>query len=82
MLVLKLITEIFKSSMVVAFYLIAFNIKTMRQIKITKQITVRENQSIEKYLAEINKIDLISAAEEVELANEYEKIMIKKPKVN
>lgn len=40
----------------------------MRQIKITKQITVRENQSIEKYLAEINKIDLISPQEEVELA--------------
>ena len=40
----------------------------MRQIKITKQITVRENQSIEKYLAEINKIPLIKPEEEVELA--------------
>lgn len=40
----------------------------MRQIKITKQITVRENQSIEKYLAEINKIDLITPQEEVLLA--------------
>lgn len=40
----------------------------MRQIKITKQITVRENQSIEKYLAEINKIDLITPEEEVILA--------------
>lgn len=40
----------------------------MRQIKITKQITVRENQSIEKYLSEINKIDLITPEEEVLLA--------------
>lgn len=40
----------------------------MRQIKITKQITVRENQSIEKYLAEINKIPLIRPEEEVILA--------------
>jgi RNA polymerase primary sigma factor len=40
----------------------------MRQIKITKQITVRENQSIEKYLAEINRIDLIRPEEEVILA--------------
>ena len=40
----------------------------MRQIKITKQITVRENQAIEKYLAEINKIDLITPEEEVTLA--------------
>lgn len=40
----------------------------MRQIKITKQITVRENQSIEKYLAEINKIDMVTPEEEVILA--------------
>jgi RNA polymerase primary sigma factor len=40
----------------------------MRQIKITKQITVRENESIEKYLSEINRIELITAEEEVNLA--------------
>ncbi len=40
----------------------------MRQIKITKQITVRDNQSIEKYLSEINRIELIKPDEEVILA--------------
>lgn len=40
----------------------------MRQLKITKQITNRETQSLDKYLLEISKYDLISAEEEVELA--------------
>ena len=40
----------------------------MRQLKITKQITNRESQSIEKYLQEIGKEELITAEEEVELA--------------
>ncbi|NJN42645.1 MAG: sigma-70 family RNA polymerase sigma factor [Flammeovirgaceae bacterium] len=40
----------------------------MRQLKITKQITNRENQSLDKYLTEIAKVDLITADEEVELA--------------
>ncbi|WP_242692264.1 sigma-70 family RNA polymerase sigma factor [Aridibaculum aurantiacum] len=40
----------------------------MRQLKITKSITNRESQSLEKYLQEIGKVDLISAEEEVELA--------------
>ena len=40
----------------------------MRQLKIVKQITNRESQSIEKYLQEIGKEDLISAEQEVELA--------------
>ena len=40
----------------------------MRQLKITKQITNRETQSLDKYLNEISKYDLISADEEVELA--------------
>ncbi len=40
----------------------------MRQLKITKQITNRESQSLDRYLSEIAKISLISAAEEVELA--------------
>ncbi|CAM1346145.1 sigma-70 family RNA polymerase sigma factor [Tenacibaculum crassostreae] len=40
----------------------------MRQLKITKQVTNRESKSIEKYLQEIARIDLITADEEVELA--------------
>src|SRR5687767_11017258 len=40
----------------------------MRQLKITKSITNRESDSIEKYLQEIGKVDLITAEEEVELA--------------
>lgn len=40
----------------------------MRQLKISKQITNRENQSLDKYLQEIGKIDLISMSDEVDLA--------------
>jgi len=40
----------------------------MRQLKITKSITNRESQSLEKYLQEIGKVDLIDADEEVRLA--------------
>jgi RNA polymerase primary sigma factor len=40
----------------------------MRQLKITKSITNRESQSLEKYLQEIGKVDLISIEEEVSLA--------------
>jgi RNA polymerase primary sigma factor len=40
----------------------------MRQLKITKSITNRESPSLEKYLQEIGKVDLISAEEEVRLA--------------
>ena len=40
----------------------------MRQLKITKSITNRESQSLEKYLQEIGKVDLISPEEEVQLA--------------
>lgn len=40
----------------------------MRQLKITKSITNRESQSLEKYLQEIGKVDLITAEEEVQLA--------------
>ena len=41
---------------------------TMRQLKITKQVTNRETASLDKYLQEIGRVDLISADEEVELA--------------
>ncbi len=40
----------------------------MRQLKITKQITNRETASLDKYLHDIAKINLISADEEIELA--------------
>jgi RNA polymerase primary sigma factor len=40
----------------------------MRQLKITKQVTNRESKSLDKYLQDISKIELITADEEVELA--------------
>jgi RNA polymerase primary sigma factor len=42
---------------------------SMRQLKITKSITNRESQSLEKYLQEIGKVELISPEEEVKLAH-------------
>src|SRR5574342_713971 len=41
---------------------------TMRQLKITKSITNRESQSLEKYLQEIGKVELLTPEEEVDLA--------------
>ena len=40
----------------------------MRQLKITKSITNRESESLEKYLQEIGREELLSGDEEVELA--------------
>jgi len=40
----------------------------MRQLKISKSITNRESQSLEKYLQEIGKVELITPEEEVKLA--------------
>lgn len=40
----------------------------MRQLKITKQVTNRDTASLEKYLQEIGRVNLISAEEEVSLA--------------
>lgn len=40
----------------------------MRQLKISKQVTNRETASLDKYLQEIGKVELITADEEVELA--------------
>jgi RNA polymerase primary sigma factor len=46
---------------------------SMRQLKITKSITNRESQSLEKYLQEIGKVELISPEEEVKLAIQIKK---------
>ena len=40
----------------------------MRQLKISKQITNRESQSLDKYLQEIGKVELLTPDEEVSLA--------------
>ena len=45
----------------------------MRQLKITKQVTNRESKSLDKYLQDISKIPLITADEEVELAQRIKK---------
>jgi RNA polymerase primary sigma factor len=45
----------------------------MRQLKITKSITNRENASLDKYLQEIGREDLITVEEEVELAQRIRK---------
>lgn len=45
----------------------------MRQLKITKQVTNRDEESLNKYLHEISKIDLISPEEEVDLARQIKK---------
>ncbi len=45
----------------------------MRQLKISKQITNRENYSLDKYLQEIGRVDLITAEEEIELSKKIKK---------
>ncbi|WP_340200291.1 RNA polymerase sigma factor RpoD/SigA [Ascidiimonas sp. W6] len=45
----------------------------MRQLKITKQVTNRESKSLDKYLQDISKVSLITADEEVELAQRIKK---------
>ncbi|MCB4806756.1 RNA polymerase sigma factor RpoD/SigA [Tamlana sp. 62-3] len=45
----------------------------MRQLKITKQVTNRESKSLDKYLQDISKISMITADEEVELAQRIKK---------
>ncbi|MEZ5104153.1 MAG: RNA polymerase sigma factor RpoD/SigA [Draconibacterium sp.] len=45
----------------------------MRQLKITKQVTNRDTLSLDKYLHEIGKVELLSAEKEVELAKSIRK---------
>jgi len=40
----------------------------MRQLKITKQLTNRDSRSIDKYLSDVSKEEMINAEEEVRLA--------------
>ena len=42
-------------------------------MRITKQYTNRESQSLDKYLQEIGKVDLITAEEEIDLAQKIKK---------
>ncbi|MFO7790164.1 MAG: sigma-70 factor domain-containing protein, partial [Bacteroidales bacterium] len=41
---------------------------TMRQLKITRQITNRDTPAFERYLQEIGNLDMVSPQEEIELA--------------
>jgi RNA polymerase primary sigma factor len=61
--------EVFPT-LLTALFFIASKPKTnfMRQLKITKQVTNREIASLDKYLHEIGKVELITAEEEVKLA--------------
>src|SRR6187455_1054390 len=45
----------------------------MRQLKIVKQVTNRETASLDKYLQEIGRVELITAEEEVRLAQRIKK---------
>ena len=45
----------------------------MRQLKIIKQVTNRDTPSLDKYLHEIGKEELLNAEEEVELAGKIKK---------
>ncbi|UOB17913.1 sigma-70 family RNA polymerase sigma factor [Abyssalbus ytuae] len=45
----------------------------MRQLKITKQVTNRESKSLNSYLQDVSRIDMITANEEVELAQRIKK---------
>src|SRR5664280_2404448 len=45
----------------------------MRQLRIAKQVTSRETLSLDKYLHEIGKVELVSADDEVDLAKRIRK---------
>ena len=44
----------------------------MRELKISQSITLRDSKSIESYLSEISKLDMVSIEEEIELAKRME----------
>lgn len=45
----------------------------MRQLKISKSITSRNSESLDKYLVEIGRIPMVSLDEEIELAQKIRK---------
>ena len=51
----------------------------MRQLKITKQVTNRETASLDKYLHDIAKQEMVTAQEEVELTTEVVQIQKIRP---
>ena len=57
----------------ITVYCVNKNLIRMRQLKITKSITNRESASLDKYLQEIGKEELITVEEEVELAQRIKK---------
>ena len=61
----------YKTTIVCTF--VDFYLESMRQLKITKSITNRESASLDKYLQEIGKEELITVEEEVELAQRIKK---------
>jgi RNA polymerase primary sigma factor len=58
----------FKSNLSAFYQYKGRQLENMRQLKIAKQVTNRETASLDKYLQEIGRVDLITADEEVELA--------------
>jgi RNA polymerase primary sigma factor len=67
-----IIIELRKNFIPLHAFLCAFR-SNMRQLKITKSITNRESASLDKYLQEIGREDLITVEEEVELAGKIRK---------
>lgn len=61
----KVLTKVYK---IVLFGKSTKKMARMRQLKIAKQVTNRDTPSLDKYLQEIGKVKLITAAQEVELA--------------
>ena len=54
-------------------FILSHSVLKMRQLKITKQVTNRDTMSLDKYLHDIGKVELLSAEEEVELAKRIKK---------
>lgn len=76
-LLIKYFNELFKSRVKIAIFNLLNEprqvnhkefITKMRQLKITKQVTNRDTLSLDKYLHEIGKVELLTAENEVELA--------------
>lgn len=64
----KIIRKAIEKEIIISYFCALISPKNMRQLKITKSITNRESASLDKYLQEIARYDLITIDEEVELA--------------